>query len=279
MDYAQLSLINGESEGQLSVHDRGLMFADGVFETLVFAGADYRRLDLHLARLEQACLRLQFNCSLERVMDDLTRFKHLLLEQGITKAVVKLIVSRGSSQTAYRFSSDLSANVYLTVRPWRDNNFAQTGVSVRRCQQVLATQASLAGLKHLAKIEYVLARNEWQDDYHEGLLFDSNDYLIEATSANVFLVKQGKVFTPLLDQAGVEGVMKQQVLTACAALSLEVQSLRLTETDVFDADEIFLSNAVIGLWPLKAYQSSARGLKFTDWPICQALQAYLAVPA
>lgn len=275
LDYAQLYLINGRADGQISAHDRGLMFADGVFETLLFKHSEYRHLDLHLERLASACERLHIQCDGDRVEQDLASFQTLLCERGIESAVVKLIVTRGQSQTAYRYSGELTANIYLTVRPWRASDIGKTGARVRRCRQTLAAQPSLAGLKHLAKIEYVLARNEWGDEFDEGLLFDAQGHLIEATSANVFVVKSGVVYSPMLDNAGVEGVMKQRVVALCRNLEIDCVKKSLTESDILAADEVFISNAVIGLWPLASYKGDSGAVDFTAWPVCRRLQAAL----
>lgn len=253
MPDSSLQLVNGQKDMPISIHDRGLMFGDGVFETLAFVDEQYRGLDWHLRRLQSSCQHLKINLDIVKVKADLCRFADILLAEKMTQAVVKLIITRGSSQTAYRYDDSLEANRYLSARAWPNLDVLETGANVRRCQHVLAMQPELAGLKHLSRLDYVLARNEWQDEYHEGLLFDANDCLVEACSANVFLVKNNEVFTPDLSMAGVDGVVRQQLLALCQQNAITISQQCLNEADLLAADEAFISNAVMGLCPIKHY--------------------------
>jgi 4-amino-4-deoxychorismate lyase len=130
---------------------------------------------------------------------------------------------------------------------------AQEGLVVRLCDLTLARQPILAGIKHLNRLEYVLARAEWSEpEIAEGLLFDSQGELIEAVTSNVFIVKGGRVFTPYLDQCGVAGVMRAEVLACAARLDVAAEETRLFLDDVLCADEVFLTNSLHGIRPVRA---------------------------
>jgi 4-amino-4-deoxychorismate lyase len=122
-----------------------------------------------------------------------------------------------------------------------------SGVCVRVCRQQLAEQPALAGMKHLNRLEQVLARAEWSDpQIAEGLMLDQRARLIEGTMSNIFLVRDGVVRTPQLHRCGVAGVMRQIVMEQLVA----VTETDLVLDDVIAADEVFLTNSVIGIWPV-----------------------------
>jgi 4-amino-4-deoxychorismate lyase len=125
-------------------------------------------------------------------------------------------------------------------------------VDVRICEQRLSTNKSLAGMKHLNRLEQILARAEWQDEYAEGLLMDESGNLIEATVSNLFAVKNNQLYTPDLSLCGVAGIMRRTVMEVLApTLSLKVEVAAMSLDCVRCADELFLCNSVYAIWPVK----------------------------
>jgi 4-amino-4-deoxychorismate lyase len=114
----------------------------------------------------------------------------------------------------------------------------------------LARQPRLAGLKHLNRLEQVMARAEWRDEYAEGLMRDTEGLVIEGTMSNLFLVHEGVLVTPDLSQSGVAGVMRAAVLDLAAALGIPSAVRQVTTAMVEGAQELFLTNSLIGLWPV-----------------------------
>jgi 4-amino-4-deoxychorismate lyase len=116
----------------------------------------------------------------------------------------------------------------------------------------LASQPRLAGIKHLNRLENVLARAEWNSpEFAEGLLLDPYGHVVEGTMCNLFLVRDGVVCTPDLAGSGVAGVQRARVLAGAPELGYEVRVAQFSMADVFSSDEIFLVNSVIGLWPVR----------------------------
>jgi len=113
----------------------------------------------------------------------------------------------------------------------------------------LATQPALAGLKHLNRLERVLARAEWNGTT-EGLMCDVDGRLIEGIATNLFFVRGGRIVTPDLQRCGVAGVMRRVLIEECPGIdaSIEIRDVDGSELDA--ADECFLTNAVIGIWPV-----------------------------
>ena len=124
---------------------------------------------------------------------------------------------------------------------------------MRLCDLRLGAQPALAGLKHLNRLEQVLARAEWTDPaIAEGLLLDNNGAVIEGTQSNLFAVIGDRLLTPVLDEAGVAGVMRAWILEWAALFGLNWEEARLTRSDVLEARELFLSNSLIGVWPVRS---------------------------
>jgi len=163
-----------------------------------------------------------------------------------------LTVTRGSDQSGYRFDDQLVANRIASLMPPRNYPAAYTkdGVAVRLCTTTLSRNPALAGIKHLNRLEQVLARDEWRDEYVEGLLCDNRGYVVEGTITNLFCIEQGRVVTPQLDENGVAGVMRSEVIDRLRHLGVECNESRIERERLLAADACFLTNALIGVWPV-----------------------------
>ena len=168
--------------------------------------------------------------------------------------IAKILVTRGSGGRGYN-PAGCSSRVVLRWFPLvqRPVSWSEDGVEVILCQTPLGHSPVLAGMKHLNRLEQVLARAEWQDArFAEGLMFDIAGNLIEGTMSNLFLVKSGKVVTPELSQCGVAGVLRQWLLDAGEPV-IGVGSV--SREELFQADEVFLANSVMGIWPVRQCQT------------------------
>lgn len=122
---------------------------------------------------------------------------------------------------------------------------------VRFCRTPLARQPALAGIKHLNRLEQVLARREWDDPaIAEGLLCDEHGQVIEGVMSNLFVVAQGRVLTPNLSECGVAGIMRAYLLAQSQALGFTSVVAPLSQAGLYEAEEVLLCNSVIGIWPV-----------------------------
>lgn len=242
--------INGKPSAQISALDRGFAYGDGFFETCYLYNNKIHLWDLHLERLRFTARRLAINLDEERLN---FYIREILQEKKQEVSTLKIQITRGESQRGYAFADDLPANYALFLsagnsmvgRPWLD------GIKTRVCDLRVATHPALAGLKHLNRLENILARAEWKNEFAEGLLLDQQDYLIEGTMSNIFIVKNSCLLTPDLHQAGVAGVMRKAIITLYAAkLAIPVKKTALTLDDLASADEAFICNSLIGIWPI-----------------------------
>ena len=265
--------VNGVRDAGLSALDRGLHYGDGLFETIACLNGRPRFLPLHLERLEFGCERLQITtANLEEV-----RAEILAMAAGVERAILKVIVTAGEAIARGYARSGRERATRITIRySWPHDSPAQLqdGVMVRTLTLRLGENPRLAGLKHGNRLEQILARLELSADpgLAEGLLYSSSGNLVSATSSNVFVVREGSLLTPRIDQCGVAGVMRRVVLREARQAGVPARECELRAQDVQDAEEVFLTNALIGIRPVS--RLDAREL--TPGPVTRHLQSVLA---
>jgi 4-amino-4-deoxychorismate lyase len=239
--------------------DRGLEYGDGLFETLAVVDGRLRLLDRHLARLSVGCARL----GLAVPDEDILGRELAAAARSPGAGVVKLILTRGRGGHGYAPDPAGSTRRWLAALPPRARPiaFAEQGVALRLCATRLAEQPLLAGLKHLNRLEQVLARREWADpDVPEGLMLDVHGRVISGTMTNVFAVIRDELVTPALTRAGVAGVMRGALIEAFRSAGAPVVERDVDLRELGVASELFVTNALIGAWPVRTFAAH-------DWPV------------
>ena len=240
------TLVNGRRSHVVSALDRGLAYGDGVFRTLKIHQNKPVWWADHYAKLAHDCRALELACP----DPNLLRFEVEAVTRELAEGAVKIIVTRGEGARGYALSNPVSPTriVMASTLPAHPQQ-ATGGVNVRWCNLRLARQPQLAGIKHLNRLENVLARNEWRDpDIAEGLLCDDTGAVIGGTMSNLFIIREGRLHTPDLTQTGVDGVARLRILRAAALYGIDVRIRRLESEEILAADEVFLSNSIIGVW-------------------------------
>lgn len=239
--------VDGADNERVSALDRGLLYGDGLFETVLVVRGRAPLWPRHMARLADGCLRLGLPMpSVDTLWREVAE-----VTVGLERSVARISVTRG-----------VGARGYAPPRPPRPtrivNGFAAPavpvdwyahGIRVRFCELRLAAQPRLAGLKHLNRLEQVLARAEWDDaGVAEGLLLDADGRVVCATAANLFVARGGQLATPALERCGVAGVARAEVLARHA----DAEVREITVEELMQADEIFLTSSVRGILPVRA---------------------------
>jgi len=263
-----LWLVNGQPTG-VDPADRGLAYGDGLFETMAAHDGRIRWLDFHFDRLEEGCRRLEIP-SLPRS----------LLEQEIAahcpqegRAVVKLIVTRGSGGRGYPPPEPANPTRVLAISSWPEypEPYYRHGISVRVCKLRLGENPALAGIKHLCRLEQVLAQLELRGhEVQQGLLLDMSDKVVGGTHSNLFAVNGSELATPTLIRSGIKGVMRRAVLETAPSLGIRTAERDLTLGQILEADELFMTNALFGVWPIAAIDSQ----RFAVGPTTRRLMAH-----
>lgn len=242
-------LVNGKITDRINAKDRGLQYGDGLFETIAYRNQQLEFLDLHLARLRLGCERLHMPTHFfESLSNELT----VVIDSLESDAVVKIIITRGEGGRGYNQPEFVIPTRILSTHPMPNYPISnQHGVSIIQCKQMISQNPTLAGLKHLNRLEQVLARSEWNDSHiSEGLMTDLHGHLIEGTMSNLFIVKSGVIITPDLSLAGIKGIIRQQVISLATQHSFELVKTSIRYNDLINADEAFLTNSIMGIWPI-----------------------------
>ena len=257
-------LLDGVADGVLSPLDRGLAYGDGLFETIRFIAGLAPLWPRHMQRLRESCVRLQLPAPdeslLAREAAEVTR--------GMADAVVRITLTRGLGERGYAMPASPQATriVAAFAAPVSAADGYRDGVRLRLCRLRLAEQPLLAGIKHLNRLEQVLARAEWSDpSIADGVLLDGAGRVICTTMANLFAVIGGVLVTPALERCGVAGVARAQVLA-----TREVQVRELALGELLHASECFLSSSVRGILPVRSMAETV----YVPGPVTRALQSH-----
>lgn len=246
-------LINGMQGDSVLASDRGLMYGDGVFRTMLMQRGQPLWWDSHYIKLNADCAALKITCPSKEVL----RQELQLVGTSEPECVVKIIVSRGRGERGYLADPAVQPTRVVSTSPLPrpPESYRQSGVKVRLCDLRLSCQPLLAGIKHLNRLENVLARMEWDDlGIAEGLLQDEREHVISGTMSNLILVKDGGLITPDLSLCGVDGVTRQRIMTWAAEQKVPVSVQSVSLPLLMDADEAMLCNSVIGVWQIAEFQ-------------------------
>lgn len=252
-------LLNGEHRHCVDVSDRGFQYGDGLFETIEVLQGKPLFLDRHLTRLAAGCRRLLIPMPDSALLETESR----QMAEPAERAVLKLILTRGSGGRGYRQPAQIIPTRLLGLHPFPDypQHFQADGITARFCAQRLAMNPGLAGIKHMNRLEQILARAEWQDEsIQEGLMLDTQDHVVEGTMSNLFIVKGDSLYTPPLLQCGVAGIVRELIIEFARRIKLPLFEQAIDRAAVLRADELFVSNSVIGIWPVQRLEAQVFGV-------------------
>ena len=262
--------VDGQPQCTLNVMDRGLAYGDGLFETIALRHGQLQRWPRHKARLVRACQRLFLALDLSVLEAELNRFITTCAD-----GVVKVVVTRGAGQRGYALPVPATTTRILQWSPVPAYPTAHqtSGIELFPCATRLAEQPLLAGIKHLNRLEQVLARAEWSDTrFAEGLVRDTSGRVVEGVFSNLFIVCAGELMTADLSRCGVDGVMRQTLLDLAVALNIPNRVLDIDDRVWLQAEEVFMCNSQYGIWPVIA----CAGRSWEIGPVTRQLITHLS---
>ncbi len=243
------TLVNGKESSFIDVTDRGLQFGDGVFETIRIHQGKAVWWQQHIDRLLDGCRRLHFP-----VLPDVGTLQKEVNEllAGSETGTVKIIITRGNSSGGYAAAEDSIPNrVMIFTSGLRHQSKAKQGIVLGVCEQPISGSQQLSGIKHLNRLEQVLARLECQSNgWDEGLMLDDRNRIIEGCMSNLFVWQKDRLLTPQLEQTGIKGICRERVLSLAEENGLNVEQCELDLGDLQHSDGLFVTNSLIGIWPV-----------------------------
>ena len=253
------SLINGIASDYLTINDRSIHYGDGLFETILCHNSKLYYWSQHFQRLQTSAEKLKIVCPQEQLLlDDIAKLLDKN-ESGANSEVacaIKIIVSRGAGERGYQFSKNTAASRMVLLSALEAGHSSLLSNQLLSgelfiCQQQVSINKNLAGIKHLNRLENVLARNEWNDkakkNIIDGLMLNASQHVIEGTMSNLFAIKDKQLFTPSLSLSGINGVMRGVIIELAGKSNIKTSAINLTLDDLSSMDELFISNSLIAM--------------------------------
>ncbi len=254
-----MTLINGKPGSTIDINDRGLNYGDGIFETVAVHDGVTLLWDLHWLRMVKGCRQLSLTIPDRETIEQELK----LLAKKITKGIIKIVLTRGVGKRGYRPEPEQNCTRILSSSPWpnkKPGDKKGEGVDAYICKHVIYPDPQLAGLKHLNRLTQVMAsievsNNGSGNNNRIGLMCDPDNNLVEAISANIFVIEKNTLKTPELINYGVAGVMREHVLVQARNLDINTEVNMLEVSCLKKADEVFLTNSIIGILPVKTIEN------------------------
>lgn len=256
MSRTQAYIINGSFDFAISPLDRGFAYGDGVFRTLLVRDGLPECWPQHYQKLVADCAAIKIVCpSAELLMSDLQQLFSLEEIAGNSLAVVKIIITRGEGERGYAppaITSPLRVIIKSNLRAYPESYYTE-GVKLHVCKTRLAAQPLLAGVKHLNRLENVLARMEWTDAHIvDGIMLDAEGHVISCTAANIFMRNGDHLVTPKLDRCGIAGVTRQRIIDLAHLLGLSVNIQPIHLAQLLASDAVLITNSLYGALQVKS---------------------------
>ena len=241
-------LINGKFKN-ISPFDRAFQYGDGIFRTFVVENKKPRHWKYHYKKIVEDCLAIKIKPPKEKEL--LSDIHSLFITNK--KAVGKIIISRGISERGYKFNKDILHNRFLikTKMPSYPKASFKSGVNLFVCKHKL-NPSTLSGVKHLNRLENIVARQEWtSDQYADGILLDHDGHVIECISSNIFMRIGKIIYTPKISHIGIKGVTRELVIQISDQLGFKVKEVTFNLNKLLEADEVLITNSLFGVMQVK----------------------------
>ena len=237
-------LINGKKQSKLSVFNRLVQFGDGLFETCLVVDQKLLLAEAHFQRLEKGAKRLKI-AAIPRSLWIKEIAKAVYMAK-LDKAVVKIILSRGETSRGYGYDQSITPTRIIVVSKAPD---LPKDYSLSLCHSGYATNQLLSEIKHCNRLEQILARTHLKTQ--ECIMLDPQAQVISVSQGNIFAFKNGVLLTPGLSECGIEGTRRQAIIELSRELGVSVEICSLSVAELLACDEVFISNSVIGIKPIR----------------------------
>ncbi|MGE0581695.1 MAG: aminodeoxychorismate lyase [Steroidobacteraceae bacterium] len=244
--------VNGARAGSIGLADRGLHYGDGLFETIGASEGRARFLAAHLARLSHGCAALAIPVPAPEVL----RLEIARAAQLAPRVLVKVIVTRGDAiERGYAYSGAETPTRIVCAYAWPEGPDGVRPPARAALAALRSGRPLLAGVKHLNRLEQVLARQEArQRGLDEVILAGDGHCIAGGSMTNVFALAAGRLVTPPVAHCAVAGVLRGQLLAAASHLGLATSEQPLKRADLVEAEALWLTNARVGVWPVATFE-------------------------
>src|SRR3984885_1281234 len=241
-----------QSEAKISVFDHGVLYGDGVFEGIRFYQDRVFRCDEHMYRLWDSAKAIALEIPISR-SEMIAATLETVRQNDLHDGYIRLIVTRGAGSLGLSPDSCRRPSVIIiaaTIALYPENLY-QKGLTMVTCSTRRTSPAALSPrVKSLNYLNNILAKLEAQNaGAGEGLMLNEQGYVAECTGDNIFIIKNGQIFTPHLNAGILEGVTRSVVFELTEKLEIPAVECELTTYDVYTADECFLTGTAAEVIP------------------------------
>jgi 4-amino-4-deoxychorismate lyase len=246
--------IDGQKQDMVSIFNRNMQYGDGLFETCIAADNQILFWPLHFSRLKIGCEKLNINMIDEGLW--LSDIKKAFEFSTKKNCIVKLILSRGNSLRGYAYKDDIEPVRIVIISEMYQPLFNKE-FSLEYAKSGYHSNPQLAGIKHCNRLEQILARSNLSSN--EAIMLDEKENIISVTQGNIYYIFGNKLLTPKLDRCGVVGSRRSLILELAMSLKMEALESNISINQAQKADEVFISNSVIGIQPVHSIESYKLG--------------------
>ena len=266
-----------EEEACISVFDQGLLYGDGVFETLLVHEGQLKFLDDHIIRLQESCRLIQLDLPHPE-----PPWKDLLQEfrrrNDLSKSLIRLTLTRGPSRRGPGVHDRTNPTLIIFSRDLPTLTSAQYQEGVPLIITDIQRQSPHAlppSIKSLNYLNNILAKREATGKQaFDGLMVNSHDHIAECTTSNIFFVRQNRLHTPSIACGILRGITRKIIMGLAADLNLPVEEGEYTREDLYQATECFLTNTGFGILPVRTIDRHVMGPYGTTSITYRLKQAY-----
>ncbi len=241
-------------KANISVLDRGFSYGDGLFETMrVYSGKIFR-LEHHLNRLFQSARSIFIELPITRNEIRSAIYAALKLN-GLSNSIVRLTVTRGKLDSGVNIDYSSPPTIVILVKPVKaiSKKTYKEGIGIKLYKKsAIRTQGISNKIKSCNYLSNIILReNALKENFFEAILLDHNHNVTEGTISNIFIIKNNQLKTPITNEFVLSGIIRQAILDLCLENNIPFKEDLITERELYEADELFLTNSAIEILPVR----------------------------
>ena len=237
----------------ISVLDRGFTYGDGLFETMRSYSGKIFRLECHLDRLFLSASSIFIDLPMTK--NEIRSAINASIELNkLSNSIVRLTITRGEQDPGLNIDYSAPPTVVILVRPTKviSKNVYKKGIGIKLYKKsAIRTQGISNQIKSCNYLSNILLREKAiKEGFFEAILLDNDNNATEGTFSNIFIIKNNQLKTPSLNEFVLSGIIRKSILDICRANNISFKETAITEKDLYEADEIFLTNSGIEVLPV-----------------------------
>ena len=241
-------------KANISVLDRGFTYGDGLFETMrVYSGKIFR-LEHHLDRLFQSARSIFIELPITRNEIRSAIYAAIKLN-GLSNSIVRLTVTRGELDSGVNVDYSSPPTIVILVKPVKaiSKKTYKEGIGIKLYKKsAIRTQGISNKIKSCNYLSNIILReNALKENFFEAILLDHNHNVTEGTISNIFIIKNNQLKTPITNEFVLSGIIRQAILDLCLENNIPFKEDLITERELYEADELFLTNSAIEILPVR----------------------------